>query len=73
MIGEYEKHLDGGLGFSPTAAQIYKTRVVDSGEEAKYLEVNKQITAAAYEEMCELFNVTVRFGIFWGWNQACYS
>ena len=73
MIGEFRKHLDEGLSFSPAAVQIHKTRAIDTGDEAKYFEVNQAIAAGAYEQPCRLFNSSVRFGIFWGWSRVCHS
>ena len=70
MIGEYRKNRDGGLSISPTAAKIFKTRMVDSGEEAKYLDIIQQVTMGAYEQPCQLYNRTVRFGIYWEWYQV---
>ena len=70
LVGEYRNHLDGGLSISPTAAEMFKTRVVDTGEEAKYQDVIQQVTVGAYEQPCQLFNITVRFATFWEWNQV---
>ena len=70
MIGEYRKNRDGGLSISPTAVKIFKTRMVDSGEEAKYLDVIQQVTMSVYEQPCQLYNRTVRFGIYWEWYQV---
>ena len=73
LIGEYKNHRDGGLSISPTAAEVFKTRVVDTGEEAKYQDVIQQVNMGAYEQPCQLFNITMRLGIFWGWNQVSFS
>ena len=70
LTGELTKHLDGALTYSTKAAQKYKTIATDTGDEANYLDVQQQIAAGAYEQPCRLFNNTVRFGIFWGWNRV---
>ena len=70
LVGEYRKHRDGGLSISPTAAKIFQARMVDSGQEAIYLDVIQQITMEAYEQPCQIFNRTVRFRIYWEWYQV---
>ena len=70
LVGEYRKHRDGGLSISPTAAKIFKTKMVDSGQETIYLDVIQQVTMEAYEQQCQLFNTTVRFETYWEWYQV---
>ena len=70
MSGELTKHLNQALQYSSKAAVKYKSRAVDTGDEQKQLDVRQKITEGAYELPCRLFNDTVRFGIFWGWNQV---